>query len=404
MISWILIFSLLFIVPSIVDTYQLKADTCPLGLTVSENGELLKDCKPYKAVGVNYFDAFYRVLKDPTDKSYVQGFEKLSKNGIPFVRMMACGFWPNDWEIYLKDKERYFTLLDDVVKTAEKYNVGIIMTLFWNVSTIPDLVGEPVSAWGDPESKTISFMKNYTREVVSRYKDSPAIWGWEFGNEYNLIADLPKGYLPKVAPQYGTPKQRTERDRLTYRDILTAFIQFADTVREIDKHRIISTGNSIPRPSAYHLAFYGKWQKDSLIQFLYMLNLQNPKDFAAISVHIYPPTLNDRYFMDVIVKSFEDLIRPMVEFTKRENRILFIGEFGVCKHHANSKEEERIKYEELIKTIEKLEVPLSALWVYDRKKPDDSCNVSFENERSYQLWYIIDLNRKINENITFATR
>ena len=34
-------------------------------------------------------------------------------------------------------------------------------------------------------------MRTYIREVVSRYVNSPAIWGWEFGNEYNLPADLP---------------------------------------------------------------------------------------------------------------------------------------------------------------------------------------------------------------------
>ncbi|MEM1782715.1 MAG: cellulase family glycosylhydrolase, partial [Nanopusillaceae archaeon] len=121
--------------------------------------------------------------------------------------MMASGFWPKDWELYFKDKEKYFALLDEVINTAKKYNVGVILTLFWNVSTIPDLMGEPISAWGNPKSKTIKFMKEYTKEIVLRYKDVTAVWGYEFGNEYNLISDLPKGYQ-KVAPQYGTPIKR----------------------------------------------------------------------------------------------------------------------------------------------------------------------------------------------------
>jgi len=240
-----------------------------------ENGTLVKDCKPYKAIGVNYFDAFYRVLKDPRDKSYVDGFKELSQNGIPFVRVMLGGFWPSDWELYQKDKEKYFSLMDEFVKTAEKYNVGLIVTLFWNVSTVPDLVGEPISAWGDPHSKTIAFMKQYTQEVVNRYKNSPAIWVWEFGNEYNLLIDLPGKRYPKVAPQYGTPKTRTKKDKLNYRDILTAFSVFADTVRQIDKKRLLSTGNSLPRPSSYHLAYFGTWEKDTLEEFQHMLKLLN---------------------------------------------------------------------------------------------------------------------------------
>ena len=45
---------------------------------------------------------------------------------------------------------------------------------------MPKIVGEAPSQMGNPQSKTTAFMKTYTREVVSRYKDSPAIWGWEF--------------------------------------------------------------------------------------------------------------------------------------------------------------------------------------------------------------------------------
>ena len=52
-------------------------------------------------------------------------------------------------------------------------------------------------------------MRRYTEEVVRRYKDSPAIWGWEFGNEYNLAADLPadsRDRRPPLAPNWARPK------------------------------------------------------------------------------------------------------------------------------------------------------------------------------------------------------
>ena len=361
-----------------------------------ENGTLIKNCKPYKAIGVNYFDAFYRVLKNPKDRSYIEGFKKLGENGIPFVRMIGGCFWPKDWELYFKNKELYFKLLDDVVKTAEKYNVGIIMSLFWNVSAIPDLMGEPISAWGDPNSKTIQFMKTYTREVVSRYKDSPAIWGWEFGNEYNLLSDLPKGYQ-KVASQYGTPPQRTEKDRLSWKDIIHAFIQFADTVREIDKQRIISTGNSFPRPSSYHLAFYGSWGIDNLAQFLYFINLINPHPYNVISVHIYPTHL-EKYFSDIKVNDFETLINYAVAGAKKFDRILFVGEFGVCRKDKHLIKEERTLFKELLNAIVEKGVPLSALWVFDRQKENDECNVTFENDRSYQLQEVIKFNKIANQN------
>ena len=70
---------------------------------------------------------------------------------------------------------------------------------------MPDLVGEPRNQWGNPESKTRQFMRTYIREVVSRYVNSPAIWGWEFGNEYNLSLDTPDRW--RTLPPDPTPGQ-----------------------------------------------------------------------------------------------------------------------------------------------------------------------------------------------------
>ena len=148
----------------------------PLGLAV-RNGVLQRDGKPYRGIGANYFSLFGRTLHDPRDKSYREQFVRLSKANIPFVRFMACGFWPIDWELYLRDKEAYFQRLDDVVKSAEESGIGLIPSLFWHVSTVPDLVGEPMDQFGNPKSKTAAFIRQYTEEVVLRYKDSPAIWG-----------------------------------------------------------------------------------------------------------------------------------------------------------------------------------------------------------------------------------
>lgn len=382
----------------ILNTNIIHAECLPY--PTIKNETIIKNCKSYKAIGVNYFDAFYRVLKDPEDKSYIQGFEKLSKNGIPFVRMMASGFWPKDWELYFKNKEKYFALLDNVVNTAKGYNVGIIMSLFWKVSTLPDLMGEPIGAWGDPESKTIKFMKEYAKEIVIRYKDEPAVWGYEFGNEYNLLSDLPQGYK-KVAPQYGTPIKRTELDKLSLKDILFAFTEFAETIRLYDNKKIISTGNSLPRPTQYHLAYHSTWEKDTSSQFLEILNQINPYLFNTISIHIYPTHLKG-YFVDFTVNNFENLLFHAKLGTEKGKRILFIGEFGVCRKEKHLKNmdisEEKETFEKLIKAILDSETPLSALWVYDIKKKEDPCNVTFESDRAYQLEWIIKLNKKFLNN------
>ena len=85
----------------------LSASAAEPGLSVRQ-GQLLLRGKPYRGMGVNYFSLFYRTLKNPADASYRRGLAKLSKANIPFVRFMACGFWPVDWDLYQHDKKAYF--------------------------------------------------------------------------------------------------------------------------------------------------------------------------------------------------------------------------------------------------------------------------------------------------------
>ena len=102
-------------------------------------------------------------------------------------------------------------------------------SLFWFSATVLDIVGEPLDRWANPQSKTQAFMREYVREVVTRYRDNPAIWVWEFGNEYSLEASLPnaKDHRPPVWPDLGTPGGRTERDDLTFAMVHLAFAAFA---------------------------------------------------------------------------------------------------------------------------------------------------------------------------------
>jgi len=348
-----------------------------LGLS-SRDGMLLKDGTPYRGIGVNYFDAFARTLADPNDTSYDAGFRVLAEHKIPFARFMCTGYWPAEMKLHQQDEETYFKLLDGVVRSAEKHGVGLIPSLFWYMPMAPDLVGEPCDQWGNPASKTHEFMRTYTQEVVTRYAASPAIWGWEFGNEYNLDADLPnaKDHLPAVVPQLGTPGSRSNRDILTHKMIRTAFREFAKEVRKHDPTRIICTGNSIPRLSAWHQMHEGSWTKDSPEQFAEMLAGDNPDPADTVSVHIYADAA-DRFV-------------GTVEAVRRVGKPLFVGEFGEPGEGA----EAEARFASLLKQVEDLNVPLAALWVFDyRGQPQWS--VRPDNSRRNRLLAVAEANRRI---------
>ncbi|MEE8451506.1 MAG: cellulase family glycosylhydrolase [Thermoguttaceae bacterium] len=363
----------------------------PLGLYVRD-GVVFRGGKPYRGIGANYFSLFSRRLKDPSDTSYRSQLKQLSEARIPFVRFMCGGFWPIDCELYLRDKRAYFALLDDVVEAAGENDIGLIPSLFWHMSTVPDIVGEPIDQLGNPDSKSIRFIRRYTEEVVTRYQDSPAIWGWEFGNEYNLHADLPNAatHRPPVWPQLKTARRRTERDELTSAHLLEALAAFAQSVRRHDKTRLLISGNSIPRPSAWHNTAQRSWQEDSVDQFGRILLRDNPDPIGTISVHLYPRENNE---YSGRAKDVAQLIGIVQRYAHRAKKPLFIGEFGVPAQLDT--EEERALFEELTTAIAAGGVPLAAFWVFDHPQQNKTWNVTFDNRRAYMLEIIGRANARI---------
>jgi hypothetical protein len=364
-----------------------------LGLTVRRDGTLLRDGEPYRGIGVNYFDPFVRTLKRPNDTSYREGFAELARLGIPFARCLFCGFWPADYKLYLEDKERYFALLDGVVRAAEDSGVGLIPNLFWYSAAVPDLVGEPRGQWGNPKGKTHEFMRTYLKQVVTRYRDSPAIWGWEFGNEYNLGADLPNAakHRPKIVPQLGTARSRSAHDDLTHDMIATAFAAFAAEVRRHDPHRMITTGNSAPRPSAWHQWKEKSWKQDSENQYHERLLLDNPSPVNTITVHLYWQSAK-RFGRQV---SIEEFLKLTMDTAAQARKPLFVGEFGAWDRGAEGGQAERTRFARILAAIEKAKAPLAALWVYDFAHQARSWNVTSTNARAYQLDAVAAANRRI---------
>lgn len=370
--------------------------TLSLGLAV-QKGVLVKDGQPYQGIGVNYFNLFLRRLQDNADISYRHSLRQLSEANIPFVRFACCGFWPVNWDLYLKDKDAYFALLDDVVKEAEKSHIGLIPSLFWHIPVVPDLVGEHMDQLGEPNSKSIAFIKCYAEEIVTRYKNSPAIWCWEFVNEFNLHVDLPNAdtHRPHIVPSMGTPTTRSARDEFSSKHMLVAFQQFAQTVRKYDKHRIITTGNSIPRPCAYHNTKENSWKADSIEQFAEILLRDNPDPFDTISIHVYPREPEEIYSAGA--NDLPGLIATANRYARKFGKPLFIGEFGASNKYG--KDVERSTFEKIITAIETNQIPLSALWVFDFPQQDKDWNITFDNDRTYMLHLIAEANRRMQKRL-----
>jgi endo-1,4-beta-mannosidase len=285
--------------------------------------------------------------------------------------------------LYQTGREEYFRRLDGVVRSAEKHGIGLVPSLFWYYACVPDLVGEPCDQWGNPQSKTHAWMRQYVEDVVTRYKDSPAIWMWEFGNEYSLGADIPGDdvALPAVVSHMLTARQRTERDKLTHAQVRVAFAEFAKAVRALDPYRLISTGDAFPRASAWHLERHDKWATDDEAQFAEMLALNNPDPVGVISLHAYD---------EKDLQRLEWAARVAVQTRKP----LFVGEFG----SGISNKGTDAMFRRLLKAILDVRAPLAALWVFDFASQPE-WNVRYDNAGAWQLQEIARANAQYQQKV-----
>ena len=332
----------LFITLIMAAPIALNADDAPKpaaqlqqGLHVDADGTLTLAGKPFYGMGLCYYDGFLRTIRNAQYSAYAPSLKKIAASKIPFIRLPFSGFWPNELQVYQDKPDQYFREMDLLVKTCEENNIGIIADLFWTKFSVSDVVGESVNQIGNPASKTMEYARKYVRDVVSRYKDSPAIWGWEIGNEFNLAADLdkqgepPLGY-PYVLASKGTPAQRGPADRITSQDVEVYFTEVEKAIRSIDSYRMISNGTADFRASQYHLRTERALRQDDTVEELRaIMDVFSPRTVDVISVHITLDKDKDGMSQKRFGRTveLEELLAIYVKLAKQSKKVLYMGEF-----------------------------------------------------------------------------
>ena len=333
-----------------------------------KDGALFLNGKPFRGIGVNFVDAFLGHLANPDDPTTEQAFKALGEHRIPFIRTPASGWGGAGMKLYQTDRAEYFNRMSRTVALAEKHHVGLICSLFFS-GWVKDVSGETsLDAWLDPQSKTHRIMTTYIREMASRYGSSPAIWGWEWGNELVLNCDLPNAASFGIKPQ----------DHYTLDVMRKVYVEFGRQVRRYDPYRVIDTGDTSARPSSWHQWKEGSWTKDTPEQFSEVLSGDAPNPIDMVSIHAY----GDDFDMRV----------PMSAHVARKlNKPLFIGEFGVKGPRTDASEKE---FRSQLAAIQQIKAPLAALWEFDVKPtPRPEWLVSPTNDRFYMIEAIEGINR-----------
>lgn len=377
------------------------------GIKLGTAGNLLttQTNTPCRAFGVNYNDAFTKLLANGSSVDYVAGFEELGRYKIPFARVPVMGFWPSDNQLYMTNKAEYFTRLDKVFAQAELNHVGLMPSLFFNIATVPDLVGEPVNAWENPNSRTIDFMRTYVGEIFARYGNSPSLWAIEFSNEVNLYTNLPNQdiYRPKVNEAKGTPGVRSEADEIKVWHYLKALSLFTAQVRKYSAVIPISSGNSMPRAYSYNNWKYNSWSLDTSDQFNYMLWLSGTYGIGLVSVHLYPHHKEDLgHLYAQPAASYRQILDRVQASSVANNTVAFVGEFGVPASSGTSQLDNEREFFKLMDALYDSGVSLAALWVYRFDFQSHNWDVRGTNDREYQLKKLMQFNDKIRTQSTLC--
>lgn len=318
--------------------WQTSAAPLRYGLTLDAQGNFVLNGQKFYGYGVNA--AAGDVWHDPFDDTYRVCLETLEKFGIPFTRTIITYGSIEDYKRYLEDPDAYFAASQQMLDMAAEAHIGVIVTVI-SSCRYTSLLGEKPSAVGDINSKSMAFQKKWTKDMVERFVNHPAVWGWEIGNERNLESDLMftehDGQLNMV---YGDlVGEFNGYDSVTAEEFAVMKREIAKSIREVDPYRIISSGDAIMRESAYHLHQASQkmnsnhewtvdWTRDTLEQWRYMNLYATPDPVNAISTH-FAMTYDDfGYALQDTTLNLEQLLKEYVTQAKAAKKGFYFGEFG----------------------------------------------------------------------------
>lgn len=282
------------------------------GITVDSEGDLLLDGEKLYAYGVNIYDIFVNKRRLNANYDVETPLKTLRDSGISIARMSIGPYTVGHFANYYYSPDEYFEALDAVIAACEKYHIGIFASISWN-PVIKDFVGETWDQMGDPNSKTVQVAKQYYTDVVKRYKDSPAIWAWEFGNEYNLYADL----------FYVQPA-----DHVRSEDTSVYYQEVGKAIRKIDPYRLIVGGDSELGCRPASLRKTNSWKADDLQDTIESTELYAPSPLEAISSHMYEYGQSGKTVEETTFKDYKAAVQLALDACHELKKGYYIGEYG----------------------------------------------------------------------------
>lgn len=239
-----------------------------------QNNQFYLEGKPFAEMSFNKFDLLWAIWngihkRDLThDASTLQaaiarqdgalrdlrgmGFRTIRIFGAPYVHD-AAGL------AVATEQKPLFEALDTMLDLCDRNGIKVVFSLALNnfvyegrIKPAPGDAPQIQPLYVDPHSQARKDCYAYLDEIVNRYKGRKAIAMWEVSNELTNMADIGvwEGAVSPTLPQVAEFLDAT-----------------AARIKQDDPLRLVSTGGTALRESAWHLWHHLGWPKDNEEQY-----------------------------------------------------------------------------------------------------------------------------------------
>jgi len=260
------------------------------GLKINGNYEMTYNGKVVNWQGVNYFGLLRTcynlgqgVVTEDRIQNVFRGLEDLAAYNVKAIRFSTAFFYESEYKNclmrydeaageYVVDKakeEQYIYTLKRLYNKAASLNIGLIPSVFWTMGHHTLFPGETESdAIANENAKSYQFGVYLQDLLLEHFNDHPALFMWEYGNEWNLAVD----------------HAAISSDTLIKgRSAWAKQIAGANT----EYNRVIASGDATLRAAQYHLRYEQNWTEDTMLQYGQALRELN-SGITAVSTHLYP--------------------------------------------------------------------------------------------------------------------
>ncbi len=276
-----------------------------LSFVSAQGTEFMIDGKPFRFVGAFTFPALSHRLYDKKYSLTYKGeidkyFESLPAN-VNVVRVFMYGPYIKN---FYGAEEPNWEHLDYLVKSAEQHGVYIIWVLYdyWDYSPTGVQPGYTYQFWKDDKVKPKILAQ------VTRYKDSPAIFGWELINEGDAQ----------------TIWNETERP-----EVFAWNEDVSKAVKAIDNRHLVSTGFSNEHLRETYFSFPNVYPDGRD----FLLRLYRLPEIDFITFHAYGDPAPDlqtdpSFFTEEWRSEMTWYLDEMVRFRNEIGKPVLLEEFG----------------------------------------------------------------------------